>query len=275
MYLRKSTSRKTFAFTLVELLVVIAIIGVLIALLLPAIQAARESARRTQCVNNMRQLGLAVHNYHDATKGLPPSRVADGQHTWLVLILPYMEQAQIRDLWDPQLGCFYDQLHPTRTASVAAFYCPTQAHESRILINQEPPGDIHTTHPSNDPHTGGGWEGSISDYRAVGGSTCPVRTGNQLITFFNWNDRNRQFLDGALPAAKNVRYGGQGNRGAIGFKAVTSLKHIVDGTSLTLMAGEVGLGTSETGHAFNGDHNADLLIGELRAFCERCTTPSE
>lgn len=96
-------------FTLVELLVVIAIIGVLVALLLPAVQAAREAARRTQCFNNVKQLGLALQMYHDATGVFPPGHVESGedgpsyrhQISWLALCLPYLEQGTLANLVDP------------------------------------------------------------------------------------------------------------------------------------------------------------------------------
>ena len=107
------------AFTLVELLVVIAIIGILVALLLPAVQAAREAARRAQCTNNIRQLGIAVQNYHDTQKhmpqyhaavmpaGSPPGTTyATGPGwqwagvTWTVLLMPYMEEQVLYDRFD-------------------------------------------------------------------------------------------------------------------------------------------------------------------------------
>ncbi|GHT14015.1 hypothetical protein FACS1894170_10600 [Planctomycetales bacterium] len=86
----KSTTR--CAFTLVELLVVIAIIGMLVALLLPAVQMAREAARRITCTNHMKQIGLAVHNYHDNLKGLPPATLGNGRGSCLLFLLPYLEQ---------------------------------------------------------------------------------------------------------------------------------------------------------------------------------------
>src|SRR5215208_4704520 len=95
-------SRASWGFTLIELLVVIAIIGVLIALLLPAVQMAREAARRTQCVNNLKQIGLALHNYADGFNALPPSSVTGYNGTaffwqgWSVQsrLMPYLEQTQ-------------------------------------------------------------------------------------------------------------------------------------------------------------------------------------
>src|SRR5437870_828442 len=106
------------AFTLVELLVVIAIIGILVALLLPAVQAAREAARRAKCVNNIRQIGIAVQNYHDARKyypqyhaAVPPPGKSDNDYAtstgykwagplWSITILPYMEEQSLYDSFD-------------------------------------------------------------------------------------------------------------------------------------------------------------------------------
>src|SRR5690606_35055698 len=84
-------------FTLVELLVVIAIIGTLVALLLPAVQAAREAARRSQCVNNLKQLGTSMQNYHDTYRELPKGNVSCCWGTWQMAILPFIEQTQLAD----------------------------------------------------------------------------------------------------------------------------------------------------------------------------------
>src|SRR5688500_6827350 len=91
---------RRMGFTLVELLVVIAIIGILIALLLPAVQSARESARRTQCMNNLKQMALAVQNFNDIRKFMPPSRLENDYVTWAVIILPFMEQDGFYEQWD-------------------------------------------------------------------------------------------------------------------------------------------------------------------------------
>ena len=270
---------KRSAFTLVELLVVIAIIGILVALLLPAIQAAREAARRSQCMNNLKQIGIATHNFHDSRKELPPMRVWDADRTWLALILPYMEEAQLASMWDPKLGCFYDQSLEFRTAIINGYYCPSMPHDTRILVSDQAPQDGHGHNRNDIKAGGGGWQGSLSDYRAVAGSTCAIKgydTTNALVKIKYDDAVGNQFsllVDGPIPQPRSVVKGGAGGRGVLSWKALTSLKNITDGTSKTLLAGEVGRSESERTHAFNGDFFPGYWVGEEEPFCQRCTLP--
>lgn len=139
---RRRFSSPRAGFTLVELLVVIAIIGVLVALLLPAVQAAREAARRMQCSNHLKQLVLATHNHHDTLKRLPPGGAMDqppfgtdaptGSNrwgsSWLVYILPYIEQQPLFDKWQfyGQSGAFNANNNTAATGvMIKVFFCPS------------------------------------------------------------------------------------------------------------------------------------------------------
>jgi prepilin-type N-terminal cleavage/methylation domain-containing protein len=131
-------------FTLVELLVVIAIIGVLVALLLPAVQAAREAARRGQCSNNLKQIGVAVHNYDDVWKALPPGCYHGVFGTWVLHILPYMEQTALHDRYvnSGGIASFRNggiryggtQNLPVTTTQLKAYVCPSDTKSAQAGI---------------------------------------------------------------------------------------------------------------------------------------------
>jgi prepilin-type N-terminal cleavage/methylation domain-containing protein/prepilin-type processing-associated H-X9-DG protein len=113
-------------FTLVELLVVIAIIGTLVGLLLPAVQAARETARRMQCGNNLKQIALAAHNFNDAHRQLPASYIDQGASAF-VAILPFLEETSLYEMYDPKKSPDDDANKPFASKSVAVFICPTMS----------------------------------------------------------------------------------------------------------------------------------------------------
>ena len=121
-----TSPRRRSGFTLIELLVVIAIIGVLVGLLLPAVQKAREAANRTQCQNNLKQMGLALHMYHDQYKSLPPSRLPGVElPSWAWLILPGLEQDNLYRLWVDKAS-FFDMPPEAITANVPIYFCPSR-----------------------------------------------------------------------------------------------------------------------------------------------------
>lgn len=172
------------AFTLVELLVVIAIIGILVGLLLPAVQAAREAARRMQCQNNLKQFGLAMHMHHDTYKVFPYLRSGGGQnrHTWAIQLMPFMEQKSIYETYkNPIAGVSvtdgfnnHTATHPdivaVRQSQLSMFFCPSRRGA-----------------PSLSPITTGSTVlGMPSDYAACTGNTSTAPT-NGVFRLVNSN----------------------------------------------------------------------------------------
>jgi prepilin-type N-terminal cleavage/methylation domain-containing protein len=135
-------NRKQPAFTLVELLVVIAIIGILVALLLPAVQAAREAARRMSCSHHLMQLGVAILSYESAHGVYPPGTIQDKgpiyhepkgyHHNWIVQILPYLEERNAWQHVDQSVGVYHPNNAPVRSLSIEVLRCPSSADQTRM-----------------------------------------------------------------------------------------------------------------------------------------------
>jgi prepilin-type N-terminal cleavage/methylation domain-containing protein len=181
-----SRSQWRRAFTLVELLVVIAIIGVLVALLLPAVQAAREAARRVSCLNNVTQLGLSLHNYEFHHETLPPGvtnpdgpirNEPQGIHvSWIVKVLPYLEQNAVYRKFDQSLGAYDNANAEVRALEIRPLQCPSDGtpftNESRTIARGSYVGCHHDTE-------------------------APIDKDNHGLLFLNSNIRYSQIYDGS------------------------------------------------------------------------------
>ncbi|MFN7891360.1 MAG: DUF1559 domain-containing protein [Pirellula sp.] len=149
-------SRRSDGFTLVELLVVIAIIGILVGLLLPAVQAAREAARRMQCSNNLKQIGLSFHNYESTHKAIPPYLIVPNYYNSLSFLLPYLEQSNITNQLDFGRAPWTGTNANYSASTVAAFLCPSDGVE-----NTSPRGDNSYVSNIGWPRTSTGPDGNL------------------------------------------------------------------------------------------------------------------
>jgi prepilin-type N-terminal cleavage/methylation domain-containing protein len=237
-----SRARCPRGFTLIELLVVIAIIAVLIGLLLPAVQKVREAASRMSCSNNLKQLGLALHGYHDVNNFLPYSRYKS-RDTWAALLLPYIEQDNLRGLWDPT-RTYFQQSAAARLTPVKIFFCP-----SRRGPGSSPAASISGDVPdTNGPHV----PGALGDY------ACAI---NDLGYWdYPWPNNGDPAANGAFIsrwAATDPRHN---------FASVT------DGLSNTIFLGEkhvkitefgIGKGSSGDGSVYNGNRGSAMRAAHV------------
>jgi prepilin-type N-terminal cleavage/methylation domain-containing protein len=214
-----SRQPRSRGFTLIELLVVIAIIAVLIALLLPAVQQAREAARRTQCKNNMKQLGLALHNYHDTSLVFPvggfcqPQFAGDVRYGtgmgWHVAILPYIDQAPLYSQFNFNSIAYLDTTNlALALKSPPGFYCP-----SGKLDKSGNPMEVSGTQSCNSTHYYGvmGPKGGINPKTGAGYGLSTVMTGQ----------------------------GDFATQGMMPRQACRRMADVTDGTSNTLALGEI------------------------------------
>jgi len=220
---RNSFSRPLHGFTLVELLVVIAIIGVLVALLLPAVQAAREAGRRSQCQNHLRQWGLAMQNMHSATGTLPAGTKGGPRRVWVVLIWPYVEGGNIYAQFDQTVG-----FHGPPNTYV---YTEDGTYASRAPIYYC---------PSDRP--GGMWKGDPY-WRARGNYN--INWGN-MADPYNPNDPAQNPDQGYAPF-------GLIDFHSYGMPRTSSFKHFTDGTSNTMLMSESIMAADDFDFDIRGD----------------------
>jgi len=223
-------------FTLVELLVVIAIIAMLVTLLLPAVQAAREAARRTNCSNNLKQLALALHLYHDANLALPPGALPKNNLSWNVYVLPQIEEQSLYDQFSFEEGTWNGGANkegPNKNihgmTPVSAFFCPSMTQ-------------MLSTHPST--QLGDGRQPYTSHYYGIAG---PVGT----------NPYNGY-------AYKNSRKSGHGPMAAQGMLYAESkvrFAKVTDGTSKTYLLGELKMDVPVDGAVGGGGDGASWVRG--------------
>jgi prepilin-type N-terminal cleavage/methylation domain-containing protein len=222
------------AFTLVELLVVIAIIGVLVAILLPAIQAAREAARRTTCINNLKQMGLAILNYNSArrefpTGGTEPWHDEGGANAiygkgygWMVQILPYVEEQNLQNISKGYGAGDRQRDYVVRGTPVPMYFCPSRRPPTIVMTNcQQTVNGVRYGCALND------YAGAAPGHKDAKGTWL---IGSQNITSQYWGG----VTHGAPPA--NRKFYGVMVRTIS--SAPTRIKDITDGTSKTMMVGE-------------------------------------
>jgi len=261
------------AFTLVELLVVIAIIGILIALLLPAVQAAREAARRMQCQNNLKQIGLAVHTFNDARGGLPPASLGGDAASLWPLLYPYIEQAALFSLLE-QRGLHYplntrwweeilDNEQRTSFASFGGYRCPSRRARGIHIAVRGGEGQSVNFNSAETLMTGtpeyNSSLGPQSDYGAV----FSTRGGVDWFSHFNPTDSsqyNAHFGPFRL-AATGVTSGNWDDvqRGIQKWSPRDDLGRMKDGTSNQLLVGEKHIPPSRIGlcHGHDTNHPGD------------------
>lgn len=217
------TQQKQRGFTLVELLVVIAIIGILIGMLLPAVQAVRQAARRTQCANKMRQIGLAVHNFESAHQRFPVNQVGPGAddgmggygpgyYSWLVPLLPHLEQNNLHQMFDHRIsngnGSDFrmDDTHPNAVAaatSVSTFLCPSDNSEAgdNTIFGSANPASSNYVGNAGWPSYATGFDGERSTPGRFNGCIPLENPGNKVAWHGNSKSGFAQLTDGSSNTA--------------------------------------------------------------------------